>query len=119
VIVRLSSTAVPISELNAYTEHVQGTEIARYENAPGLASVWVLQRPFVAYVELLTISLWESEQALASFVETEPPTDRTKPPYGAVRLDARQYEFVLFREGMARSGRLESCDTQGKEKPPK
>jgi heme-degrading monooxygenase HmoA len=116
--VRLSSTVVAVSELNLYTEHVQRTEITRYEKAPGLISVWVLQRPFVAYVELLTISLWESEQAIALFATTEPPGDQVKSHCSALRLDARAYELVLFREGKARGERVEGCEAQEKQSPP-
>ena len=104
MIVRLSSTVVPDSQLNVYKEHVLGTEITRYEAAPGLVSVWVLQRTFVAYVELLVISLWNSAHALALFEEIEPPRDQVKAHCSAIRLEAGAYELVLFREGGARDG---------------
>jgi hypothetical protein len=117
MIVRLSSTVVRVPELNVYTEYVQSAEIARYESTPGLVSVSVLQRPFVGYVELLTVSLWESAQALALFAE-EPPRDEVKSPSSVVRLQAHTYELVLFRKGKVRGGEVQACKPQEEESPP-
>jgi hypothetical protein len=75
VIVRISSTTLLEASLNAYVEHVERNEIPSYVAASGLVSVWLLQRRFVACVEVMTLSLWRSEEALTQFVEKRPPLD--------------------------------------------
>jgi heme-degrading monooxygenase HmoA len=98
VIIRTTTTVVPEPRLNEYLEDVQAQEIATYENTPGFVSVWVIRRLCVTYVELMTISLWVSEQALDQFVESQKSEDRETIAYGAFRLDARIYELAMFRE---------------------
>jgi hypothetical protein len=72
VIVRISSIIVPESLYNLHLTKLQSAAIPQYEAAAGLVSVSLLQRPFVAYVELLTISLWVTEKAMTSFLEGQP-----------------------------------------------
>jgi hypothetical protein len=49
---------------------VQENEIPSYESAAGLISV--LPRPFVAYVEVMALSLWQSDEELTGFIESQP-----------------------------------------------
>jgi len=79
--VRISVAVVAESNLNPYLEHVQTSEIPKYEAAEGLVSFCVLKRPFVAYGELLIISFWQSEQALTRFLETQTPTPAATESY--------------------------------------
>lgn len=99
---RISSAAVPQSALSPYLEYVRSTEIPRYEAATGLMSVSLLQRPFGAYVELLTLSIWQSEQALTRFVEKQPPADGVESEYGVIQFEPRTYESVVSRDGKLR-----------------
>jgi hypothetical protein len=55
--VRITSVVVSEPNLKAYLEHVQRPEIAEHESAPGLIAIWLIRRPCVAYVELMTVSL--------------------------------------------------------------
>ena len=96
---RITSAAVPSSNSAPFLEYVQDYEIAEYECAPGLLSVWLVQRPQVGYIEFLTLSLWQSEQTLNSFVEGQTREYRGTAEYGAVRMDSRVYELALLREG--------------------
>jgi hypothetical protein len=58
VIVRITSPrAVREHALNAYLEYVLSDEIADYETAAGLISVWLIRRSCVAYVELILCTL--------------------------------------------------------------
>ena len=102
VIVRISSVAVPESKASPHLEYVQTCEIPRYEGAKGFIGIYVLQRLFVAYVELMTIEIWQSEEALKEFVGDQSPADRPKCDCGAVQLPERIYDVVLFREGKLR-----------------
>jgi heme-degrading monooxygenase HmoA len=108
MIVRISSAVVPESEASSYLEYVQNCEIPCYEVASGLIGVSVLQKPFVAYVELMTVSVWRSEEALNRFVRDQLPADRAKAGRGTLQLSERIYEVVLSREG-----RLRGADLRG------
>jgi len=107
VIVRISSTAVLEASLNAYVEHVERNEIPSYVAASGLVSVWLLQRRFVAYVEVMTLSLWRSEEALTQFVEKRPPLDSAQVEHHGIRLEPRLYNLVMSREGALRDPDVE------------
>ena len=65
--------------------------------------VMVLRRSLVAYVELMVISVWESEEALARFTESEivcDPADSACSECGAVRLEARVFELLPHGEAL-------------------
>src|SRR5882762_2326592 len=64
-------------------------------HCPRLISFCVLQRPFVAYVELLTISFWQSEQVLPRFLEGQSPADEIG-SCGAIQLEARNYTVLIY-----------------------
>jgi len=108
MIVRISSAVVPESMVSSYLEYVQSYEIPRYEAANGLIGVYVLQKPFVAYVELMTVSIWQSEEASGQFVRDPLPADRAKRDCGAVELPERIYEIVLSCQG-----KLPGADLRG------
>ena len=99
MIVRVSSIAVPASKLDRYLEHVEENELPTYETAPGLISVWLLQRPFVAYVEVMTLSLWQSGEALTGFIESQPEPIDLPNDYGVIHMEPHAYELVVRRDG--------------------
>jgi hypothetical protein len=65
----------------------------------GLACFCLLHRPFVAYAELLIISVWHSEQALARFLENRSPIETATGDYGAIQLGAGNYTILTSGEG--------------------
>lgn len=99
MILQISSVVVPKSNLNDYLEHVQKNELPSYAVAPGLVSVSLLQRSFVAYVEVMTVSNWRSDEALRRFAENRRFFANAKTEYGTIQLDPRTYELVVSREG--------------------
>jgi heme-degrading monooxygenase HmoA len=102
VIVRISSTIVPEPMLNDHLERVQKSEIRVYETAPGLHSVWLLERPFVGFVEVVTVSVWRSEAALNQFLRDRPPVTVEKKEHkehDEIQLDARLYGLVMACKG--------------------
>ena len=101
MIVQIASTVVPEPNLNAYLD-AQTRELADYESAAGLVSVWLLRRQFVAYIEVMTVSLWESALALHQFTKSQVAEYRGGVDYGAVRMEARTYELATLREGKRR-----------------
>jgi len=80
---------------------LQSNAIPAYEAADGLVSVSLLQRPFVGYVEVLILSLWVSEDAMARFLQGKPEVDGGKTD-GTIRVEPHVYEFILSRPGTVR-----------------
>jgi heme-degrading monooxygenase HmoA len=99
VIVRISSAIVPSSELDAYLEHQRSKVIPVYAAAAGLRWVAFLQRPVVAYFEVVTLSVWKSEQAMARFMEGEAFKDEPTSHMGVIKMDPHAYELTVTAEG--------------------
>jgi heme-degrading monooxygenase HmoA len=78
VIVRMSSNIVSESQLGPYLTYLESHMISKYEAAPGMVRVHLLQRRFVGYVETLTVSLWRSQEAVRQFMESELLTEDVK-----------------------------------------
>ena len=53
MIVQFASVIVPQPQASEYLEYLETSAIPTYESAPGLISVYLLQRSFVAYTEVL------------------------------------------------------------------
>jgi len=102
VILQISSTAIPESRLNEYLRDVQSNELRSYELAPGLDSVCLLQRAFVAYVEVVIMSIWRSEKALERFSDSWPSRDRVASEYGGIQFEPRVYSLMMFCKGITR-----------------
>jgi len=99
VIVRISSAIVPSSEFDAYLEHFRSKAIPSYEAAVGLRWVALLQRPVVAYVEAVTLSVWRSEEAMARFLEGKVSKDKLASHSGVIEMDPHAYELTASAEG--------------------
>jgi heme-degrading monooxygenase HmoA len=99
VIVRISSAIVPSSEFAAYSEHLRSKAIPIYEAAAGLEWVAFLERPVGGYVDVVTISVWESEQALARFVEGKLSKEDPASYAGVIQLDPRAYDLIVSAQG--------------------
>jgi hypothetical protein len=74
-------------------KHIKTEVIPSYEQAPGLVMVWVLERPFVAYVELVLLSVWKTAEEMSASRE-----GRTADPVlgraGFIQLEPRTYQLV-------------------------
>jgi heme-degrading monooxygenase HmoA len=112
LIVQISSVAVPQIELTAYLDHVRSSEIPDYEFAPGLHSVSLLRRECVAYVEVMTVSLWNSEKALRRFMQSRSIPKHVRNDGGEIQLEKRTYELLFSCEG-----RLGNADLEGEQSP--
>lgn len=98
MIVRISSIAIPKTKIIEYWYHVERERLPVYEVAPGLDSVHFLQRALVAYYELITISVWDSEEALTVFLEKS-TSDSGLQEYAGIEFEPRTYELLLSRKG--------------------
>jgi hypothetical protein len=106
VIVRISSTSVSESRVGSYREFLESSVIPRYETAPGMVRVTLLERYLVAYVEILTVSLWQSRESLQQFLENLQLTmesqklmEDVKRKCGVIEAEPRTFEVALSREG--------------------
>jgi hypothetical protein len=96
---RISSAVVPHSILDRYLDHVRTSIIPVYESAADLISLSVFQRPVVGYVELLTLTMWQSDQALTRFLEDNLATDSDRSSYGVIHMEPQAFELVESRQG--------------------
>jgi heme-degrading monooxygenase HmoA len=85
------------SQLGSYLAYLESGVIPTYEPAAGIVRVYLLQRRFVAYAEVLTVSLWRSQQAVGRFVESQSLTQDVRQKYGVIEVEPRSFEVVLFR----------------------
>lgn len=98
MIVRISSAIVPHSMFDGYLDHIYTSTIPVYKAATGLISVSVFQRLVGGYVELLTLTMWQSEQALTRFFEGRPATNNDRNDYGVIHMEPHVYELVASRQ---------------------
>ncbi len=101
MIVQISSVAVPQSVVSVQIDDMRSRTIPTYQAAEGFVSLCLLQRPFVAYVELLMISIWESEQALNQFTASQLAVDVAERDHDIIRLGLRTYELLVSSESKA------------------
>lgn len=90
---------VPCSILQTYLHHVHTSRIPAYRAAPGLVSVSVCQRPVASYVELLTLTLWQSEQALSKFLEGDLAAAKDRNEHDVIQMEPHVYEVLETRQG--------------------
>jgi heme-degrading monooxygenase HmoA len=104
-----SSIAIPKIKFRDYFEHMQRDLLPSYKGAPGLDSVHILQRELVAYVEITTVSLWDSEEALGVFLETETFED-TPREFAGIEFEPHTYVVLMSRQNQQPNrGRDEPC----------
>jgi heme-degrading monooxygenase HmoA len=97
VIIHTSSVIVPQRESAAHLDHVRCILLPNYETAEGLVSVCVSKRETVAYAEVLTISIWQSEDALQRFIQDQGRVvtkDR-----GLISLEPHTFELLYSLPG--------------------
>jgi hypothetical protein len=92
------------SMFDTYSNRVQDTTIPTYKAAAGLISVSVFRRLVSGYVELLTMSAWQSEQALVRFLEGCPPTKKLSSDNGVIHMEPHVYELVASEQGILKTG---------------
>jgi hypothetical protein len=86
--------------IDTYLNSVQATTIPTYEAAEGLISVSIFRRVVSGYVELLTFTVWQSEQGLTRFLENCPPAEKLSSDNGVIHMGARVYELVTSGQGI-------------------
>ena len=54
-------------DAEAYVAYIEGTGLAAYRTTPGNQGAWILRRPDGERVEFLTLSFWDSLDAVREF----------------------------------------------------
>lgn len=98
MIVRIWRGAVRIGDAGAYARYVQETGVEGYKRVPGNRGAWAMWAPDGELAEFITLSFWESWEAIEGFAGEDigravfyPDDDR----FLAERdLTVRHYEVV-------------------------
>ena len=67
MIARIWRGATSVKDAKAYVEYLQQTGLKEYRATPGNLGAWILWREIDGRAEFLTVSLWDSEAAIARF----------------------------------------------------
>ena len=67
MIARIWRGAVRASDADEYSAYVEETGIQSYRQTPGNRGAWLLRRPDGARTEIVTLSFWDSRQAIEGF----------------------------------------------------
>jgi heme-degrading monooxygenase HmoA len=67
MIARIWRGAVRADDAAAYAEYVQRTGIDGYRSTPGNRGAWLLRRTEGDRAEVITVSFWESREAIEAF----------------------------------------------------
>ena len=79
MIMRTWSGAVRRADADDYLQHQAGTGVREYRHTPGNLGVLVLRRDRDDLVEVTTVSLWESMDAVRAFAGDDPDRARFYP----------------------------------------
>ena len=67
MIARIWSGAVRTTDADDYAEYIRDTGFAEYGRTPGNRGAWLLRRDDEGTSEFITLSLWESVDAIRAF----------------------------------------------------
>lgn len=98
MIVRISSIAIPKTEVARYFDHVQSDLVPAYRGAPGFDSLYFLHRSLIAYEEVLTVSFWQSEADLVHFVQ-DSAVEHGLREVAAIEFAPRSYRLLMSCKG--------------------
>ena len=94
MIARISSAIVPYSTVDRYLDYLCTNRVPTCEVSADLISFLVFKRPVVGYVELLTLTIWRSEKALARFLEGCVETTDDGRDYSVIHMESHVYELI-------------------------
>lgn len=93
MIVRLSSAFVP-RLFDVCQEELREWAVSDYKGAHGLDLVLLFQRELVGYVELVTVSIWQEEEAMTRFFNRNQHT-KWNSDNGTIEKGPRSYELII------------------------
>jgi len=67
MIARVWRGATRLEDAVEYVRYIEGTGIAEYRATPGNRGAWIMWRPARELAEIMTLSFWDSREAVAGF----------------------------------------------------
>ena len=67
MIARIWRGATRRVDRHAYADYITGTGLSAYTSTPGNRGAWILQRDIGDRIEVITLSLWDSLDAIKRF----------------------------------------------------
>ena len=67
MIARIWTGAVRPEDADAYADYIRDTGMAEYASVPGNRGAWMLRRDEAGRTEFITLSMWDSEDAIRAF----------------------------------------------------
>jgi heme-degrading monooxygenase HmoA len=67
MVARVWSGAVRTPEADDYADYIRATGFAEYGQTPGNRGAWLLRRDVDGRTEFITLSLWDSVEAIRAF----------------------------------------------------
>ncbi len=67
MIARVWKGVVRLDDAGAYADYIRRTGFAEYAETPGNRGAWMLRRDQEDRTEFITLSLWESREAIQAF----------------------------------------------------
>jgi hypothetical protein len=101
MIARISSTIVRQPALELCVERWRTTILPSYVSSQGLIVVCLLQRSFVDYIELMTLSVWKTQEALDQFLQRGTEIVVPEGSDDTIQLEGHTYDLVAFHAGSA------------------
>ena len=100
MIARIWRGATREADAEAYVEYLRGTGLKEYRETPGNKGAWVLWRVADGRAEFLTLSFWESKEAIRGFTggDVEPAVFYPKDDRYLVERDTTVRHFQVTAE---------------------
>jgi heme-degrading monooxygenase HmoA len=67
MIARIWTGTVRNADADEYADYIRDTGLREYGETPGNRGAWMLRRDHGALTEFITLSLWDSEEAIRGF----------------------------------------------------
>jgi len=72
VIARIWRGAVRRQDSDAYVDYLRATGLPEYRATPGNRGAWILRREYGEQTEFVTLSFWDSREAVELFAGPDP-----------------------------------------------
>lgn len=87
MIARIWRGRIPAEKLEEYRAYVASTGLRDYETTPGNLGSFILDRRDAEHAEIVTLTFWESYDAIRAFAGNDPERARYYPEDGRFLLD--------------------------------
>jgi heme-degrading monooxygenase HmoA len=71
MVARVWRGATRLEDVGEYVRYIEATGLASYRSTPGNRGAWIMWRPSGEEAEVVTLSFWDSRQAIESLAGTD------------------------------------------------